>query len=159
MLSTSPDTEHKRIPRYGVLPDNDLHVMQWCWKTYNLHPIPVAMAIGIIDNYADELAGCAYFTNWNLCDIELNLYGEGAFTKGIFRYLALIACTQFNVIRVTIKTQRKHKRLRRTAEKFGFEYEGIERDLYGKGKDAIRMVMFRPALERLAGKHLKDAMH
>ena len=138
------------MPRYALLFDQDENVAQWCWKKFDLFPMPYNMAIGIIDqNDTPRLVGCAMFYWWNGCNIELNYYGPGTPTLGITRILATLAVRKFNVTRVTVRTRCEN--VIRGMRKLGFEQEGFEADFYGKHKPATRMVMFRRDLERLAG--------
>lgn len=141
------------MPRYAVLLDHDQHVAEWCWKEFDLFPMPFNMAIGIIDTQDDNsLVGAAMFYWWNGCNVELNYYGPGTPTLGIVRILAAIALKKFNVIRTTLRTKCVNEFIVRGMKKLGFIEEGIERDFYGAGLDAQRMVIFRDGLIRLAGK-------
>lgn len=138
------------MPRYAVLFDHDQYVAEWCWREFNLFPMPVNMALGIIDTReGNKLVGAAMFYWWNGCNIELNYYGPGTPTIGIARILATLAVKKFNVNRVTIRTQCEN--VLKGMQKFGFELEGYEADFYGKNKPATRMVLFRKQIERLAG--------
>lgn len=141
------------MPRYAVLLDHDQHVAEWCWKEFDLFPMPFNMAIGIIDTQDDNsLVGAAMFYWWNGCNVELNYYGPGTPTLGIVRILAAIALKKFNVVRTTLRTKCANEFIVRGMKKLGFIEEGIERDFYGAGLDAQRMVIFRDGLIRLAGK-------
>jgi hypothetical protein len=126
-------------------------VANWCWKEFDLFPMPVEMAIGIIDTQNDnQLVGAALFYWWNGCNIELNYYGPRTATLGIARILATIALKKFNATRGTLRCA--SELVARGMKKLGFVEEGIERDFYGIGKDAQRLVIFRDGLVRLAGK-------
>lgn len=141
------------MPRYAVLLDHDQYVAEWCWKEFDLFPMPFNMAIGIIDTQDDNsLVGAAMFYWWNGCNVELNYYGPGTPTLGIVRILAAIALKKFNVVRTTLRTKCANEFIVRGMKKLGFIEEGIERDFYGAGLDAQRMVIFRDGLIRLAGK-------
>jgi hypothetical protein len=138
------------MPRYAVLFDRDEYVAQWCWRKFNLFPMPYTMAIGIIDTRSNQIEGAAIFYWWNGCNIELNYYGPNTTTLGIVRILGTIAKNRFNATRVTVRTQCEN--VFKGMKKFGFVEEGIERDFYGIGQDARRLVLFRDGLTRLAGK-------
>lgn len=141
------------MARYAVLFDHDRHVAEWCWKEFDLFPMPVNMALGILDTRDDNrLVGAAIFYWWNGCNIELNYYGPGTPTLGIARILATIALKKFNATRGTLRTWCANDYIARGMKKLGFIEEGIERDFYGLGRDAQRLVIFRDGLTRLAGK-------
>ena len=110
------------------------------------------MSIGVIDTRNDHLVGAAMFYYWNGCNVELNYYGPGTPTLGIARTLAIIALRKFNVTRATLRTSCANNVIVRGMKKLGFVEEGTERDFYGIGKDAQRLVIFRDGLTRLAGK-------
>jgi hypothetical protein len=81
------------------------------------------------------LVGAGVLHNWSECDMELSYYGR--LTAGIVRVLRAEAIRS-GVLRVTLRTARCNP-LRRSVQKFGFAYEGIQRRLYGpkKSDDAI----------------------
>jgi len=141
------------MPRYALLFDHDQHVAEWCWNEFRLFPMPVNMAIGILDTHLNnEMVGAAMFYWYNGCNIELNYYGPGTPTLGIARILATLAIRKFNVTRATLRTWCINTDIVNGMKKFGFIEEGTEKDFYGVGRDAQRLVIFRDGLIRLAGK-------
>jgi hypothetical protein len=92
------------------------------------------------------------FWNFNGCSVEMNYYGPGTPTLGIARILATIALRKFNATRGTLRTWCTNDHIVSGMKKLGFLEEGTERDFYGIGKDAQRLVIFRDGLMRLAGK-------
>lgn len=141
------------MPRYAVLLDHDQHVAEWTWREFNLFPMPFNMAIGIIDQRSENrLVGAALFDFWNGYNVHLNYYGPGTPTLGIFRILATLALKKFNVVRVTLQTKYSNSHVINAAKKLGFIEECTERDLYGPGTSAQRLVIFRDGIIRLAGK-------
>jgi len=140
------------MPRYALLFDHDMQVAQWCWKEFDLFPMPFNMAIGILDTKQDnEMVGAAMLWNYNSCNIELNYYGPGTPTLGIARILATLALRKYNVTRATLRTWCVNDYIVRGMKKLGFHEEGVEQDYYGAGRDAQRLVIFRDGLRRLAG--------
>ncbi len=142
--------------KYGLVLPRDLnetnYIASWTWKEFNLQPMKMDLAVGIVDTKAENtpLVGSAMFYNFNGCNVELNLYGPGTPTIGLFRCLARIAVLHLNVLRVTIKTAPYNDHIIRAALKFGFEHEGTEKNFYGLGRDAVRMVLHREGIERIA---------
>lgn len=147
------------MAKYGVvLPKDDLeasHIAAWTWREYDLIPMKMDAVIGLIDHQNSNLVGSALFSNYNGCNIELSYYGPETPTVGIARGLALIALRHFNVIRVTIRTATYNHHIIRPMKKLGFEEEGIEKNFYGYDRDAVRLVLHRKGIERIAGPKAK----
>lgn len=136
--------------RYGLAHDTTGAVESWTWKTYNVFPMKMDLVFGIIDNHNHQsLVGSALFWDYNSCNVELNFYGIGL-TLGIAKGLALVAAKHFNVTRCTIREPDHKTLLINRLEKFGFEVEGTEKHFYGWNKHCVRLVMFRPQIDRLA---------
>lgn len=141
------------MPRYAVLFEHDEFVANWCWKEFNIFPMPVNMAIGILDTKnGAKLVGAIFFYWYNGCNIEMDYYGPGTPTLGIARILATVALKKFNVTRATLRTWCANDYVIRGMKKLGFVEEGTEKDFFGAGRNAQRMVIFRDGLIRLAGK-------
>jgi len=137
-------------PRYSILMGYDHDVAQWCWRAFNLFPMPYNLALGIMDRDRNNaLVGAAIFDQWNGHNIELSYYGPKTPTAGIVRMLAR-AALNFNVQRVSMRTSSLRGPLIKQLSKLGFEIESVERHFYGFERHAVRMVIFRPLIERTA---------
>lgn len=138
-------------PKYGLLFDDQERTAIWLWKAFNLFPMPYNMMIGILDRDQDNrLVGAIYFDQWNGYNIELSYYGPGTPTYGICKSLAVVALRCFNVQRVSMRTPNTNGRLVKGLRKIGFEIESIESHMYGPERHAVRLVIFRKGLERIA---------
>lgn len=128
----------------------DHAVATWTWTRWQLVPTPIHMAIGIVDRH-NQMVGSVALQWFNGSNIELSYYGIRTLTHTIVRQLARVAIEHYNVNRVTIRTGRQNVAIVCGLRKFGFRIEGFERRFYGPTSDAVRMVLFREDLERLAG--------
>jgi hypothetical protein len=75
-------------------------------------------------------------------------------TPGIIRCLALFLLQEFDPARLTAMVPKRGKHWTRALLKLGFRVEGTARCYYGKRDcnrhTAVRLVAFRPAIERVA---------
>lgn len=142
----------------GLLLGSDEIVAEWAYKLYNLYPLPVNKALGILDG--TKLIGACLFQNYNGVNIELSYYGPRTLTLGIVRFIATTALTDFNVARLTVVTSQRNKRLVRSCLKIGFKVEGTQRRFYGhddsKRNTAVRLVAFKADLEKVAQLNKKN---
>ena len=136
------------MSKIAILLNQDAWVANWTWQNWQLVPMPVNFAMGFIKE--GNIIGSALFQWYNGNNIELNYYGPSTPTLGIARALARVALVKFNVQRVTIRTETVNRPIIRGMMKFGFRLEGSERHFYGKDRHAVRLVMFREELERIA---------
>lgn len=138
----------------GLLIGNDVAVAEWAWKTFELFPMHVNRAVGIIEEDG-TLVGAAIFQNWNGCQCDLSYYGPDTLTPGIVHCIARVLTGDLDVTRVTAMTSKKNRTLIRGMINLGFSVEGTQKRFYGKQNTirntAIRLVMFREDLDRLAG--------
>lgn len=141
----------KQYSRYGLAYDNTGYIANWTWNTFNFFPMKMDLVFGIIDNQQNNsLVGSAMFSDFNGHNVELNWYGKGLTIK-IAKALALIAAKHFNVVRGTIREPEHNLSLIRRLKKLGFMEEGIEQHYYGWNKHCVRLVIFRPQIDKLAG--------
>lgn len=159
-------TTAPRQPRCGFLVDCDLYVLNWVIETFDVFytvqwngerfirtPMAINKAVGIIDNQNRQLIGGAIFDQFNSYNVELSYYGPNTLTPGIIRSLAWIALNSFNPTRVSMRTSVNNTDIIRGLKKLGFMQESIERDCFGRGKDAARLVIFRDQIERLYSRY------
>lgn len=139
----------------GLILGEDKRVTEWVFATFGMRPaMHVDRALGII-GARGSLVGAILFRNYNGVNVELSYYGPRTMSPGIVRSIARFGMTQFNPARATILTSKRNRHLISSLQKFGWKLEGAQRCYYGH-KDchrntAIRMVMFRDQIERIAG--------
>lgn len=134
---------------HGLLFGHDAAVAVWCWNEFKLTPMPTDAAIGIVRDR--QLVGAAIFQNFSGHNVELSYYGPQTFSAGIARALARYTMERFNVYRLTMRTNRRNTSILKMFHRFGFKYEGIQRQFYGPFGDAAVFVLFRDDLERIGG--------
>lgn len=137
----------------GLLVDNDIAVASWTCDKFNVFPMPVNKAVGVVDKNG-KLIGGILFQNFNGVNVELSYYGERTLSPGICRVIARTALNHFNCGRLTAITSQRNKRLIRSLLKIGFRLEGIQRCFYGhednRKNTGVRLVAFRDALAKVA---------
>jgi RimJ/RimL family protein N-acetyltransferase len=129
----------------------DVMVANWVFKTFNFHPVPFCMAVGIIEK--DCLIGGCLFHAHNGPDVEVSFYGPGALDLSVCRGLARLAINRLGVSRITARTSRSNKTMTRGIRKVGFQYEGVRKFGYGE-QDAIMYGLYGKNLAKLAGRAL-----
>lgn len=138
----------------GVLFGHDEAVAGWVFHTYKIRPMQCNMAIGLISPEG-QLRGGVLFQNYNGCNVDFSYYGTNTMTLGIMRTMARVALHTFDPSRVTVNTSKKNRALIHFLGIMGCRFEGIARCFYGRDDSvrntAMRFVMFRDRLERLAG--------
>lgn len=138
---------------HGLLLDNDVAVASWTYGEFNIFPLPVNKALGIVDRNG-KLIGGILFQNFNGVNVELSYYGVRTLSPGICRVIARTALNHFNCGRLTAITSQRNKRLIRALIKIGFRLEGIQRCFYGhednKKNTGVRLVAFRDQLSKVA---------
>jgi RimJ/RimL family protein N-acetyltransferase len=73
----------------------------------------------------------------------LHLYGKTS--NGAWRQFFRWVFEAQGVYRLVIRTNKRNREVKKAAPKFGFKFEGVERDYYGCGDDALRFYMTPPA--------------
>jgi RimJ/RimL family protein N-acetyltransferase len=134
---------------HGLLFGYDNAVAVWAWNEFQITPMPINAAIGIVRK--NRLIGAAIFQNYNGFNVELSYFGPQTFSAGIAKALALYMVERFNIDRLTMRTNRRNASILKMFHRFGFKYEGIQRRYYGPFGDAAVFVLFREDIERLGG--------
>lgn len=116
---------------------HDATVNAWIAKRYGVtvlhHP---SVLVGVIDS--DGVLRGAFVTTWrNDTTAELHLFGRTS-NETWKAYFAWV----FDLVhRLEICTDKRNKTIKKAAPKFGFKFEGVGKDYYGPGRDALRFYM------------------
>ena len=135
-----------------LLRDCDAELAAWVRSKFQYSIGGYDMAVGILDDGA--LVGCFMFHAYNGHDVELSYFGPNTMDLGITRKIARIAVDELGVSRITVRTARNNKIIKRGIKKLGFEFEGIRKHGYGE-YDAIMYGLYGRNLARMAGKALQ----
>lgn len=97
-------------------------------------------AIGMLDSKG-VLRGGFVLAAHNATTAELTLYSEDVISNGMVRGFFRWCFITLGVHRLQLRTTRKNKAAKRAAPKMGFKFEGVARDFYGPGDDALLYYM------------------
>ena len=97
--------------------------------------------IGILDRTGRPI-GAALFNDRSCRNIELTVYGPGAFRRDVCRQIAAYCFDQMRCERITVRTRYGNEKVRAIIERFGWKPEGILRNFYGDD-DAVIYGMLR----------------
>ena len=97
-------------------------------------------AVGMLDSKG-TLRGGFVLTVHNATTAELTLYSEDVVTNGMVRGFFRWCFGSLGVHRLQLRTERTNKKAKRAAPKMGFKFEGVAREFYGPGEDALLFYM------------------
>lgn len=133
----------------NLVTGHDATVVDWIAKIYGAHVRHhPRMVLGIIDG-GGVLRGAFVVTWHNDTSAELHVYGK--ISNGTVRGMFEAVFGGCGVHRLEVRTHRKHRKVRKAAPKYGFRYESVARDYYGRGQDAFVYVMTAPECRWLKG--------
>lgn len=118
---------------------HDAEVLGW-YDTKRFRDATFDYAVGIIDSDM-VLCGALLIKASNSNTAALTIYNEGASLAAIARPFFRTFFNEF--YRLEIRTQRSNKAIKKAAPKMGFKFEGVARDFYGPGDDALCFYMNR----------------
>ena len=99
-----------------------------------------AHVFGLIDE-AGALRGCLLLNEITANTAEFILYAEGRVGPGAMRQVFATSFDRYGRLQATV--QRSNALCLKQAPKWGFKYDGMARDFFAPGADAIRFVMLR----------------
>lgn len=97
---------------------------------------PPFVAIGVVDR-SDNPIGGIVFNQWNGANLEITIYGRGIIQRGIIAGTYWYAFEQCGASRLTAKTKRSNKLMRKLLPRLGYKYEGTMKNYYKSGDDAL----------------------
>lgn len=121
----------------------DQLVSEWVGARLGETICPPYTAIGATKD-GQELCAGAVFNNYNGSNIEITLYAPHCMTRGGIRAIHDYLFRQISANRVTAHARRSNKRARKNLERFGFQFEGVQKRFYGPAKadDAFLYALF-----------------
>ncbi len=111
-------------------------VAKWAGERLGCSFIEPFEAVGILNRF-NQRVGAAIFNDFADRNIELTVYGLGAFQRGVCLWMANYCFIQNDCLRVTTRTEASNLYVRKLLEHHGWVKEGTLRDWYGSGDDAI----------------------
>lgn len=103
--------------------------------------IPPFAGLGIIDDDGGRLRGGFIVRAQNAATCELSVYSEAVLTHGIARGLFRFVFDELKFARCVINSPKSNKVVKRAAPKMGFHFEGVAKNFYGPGVDALQFSM------------------
>lgn len=99
-------------------------------------------ALGFLSDDKKPLAAFV-FNDYTGANMELTVASErGRLNREIMRYVARYVFVQHGCRRLTVRTKRRNKRVKKLAELLGFKYEGVQKHFYADD-DAVVFGMTR----------------
>lgn len=118
-----------------ILVTGDETIEQWLHRAFGLAvPHRPRALLGIADTEG-QLRGVFVITGRSDTTAELHVYGTVTpdTVKGMFQFVF----RQLGLWRLEVRTSKRNKAVKRAAPKYGFKFEGVARDYYGPGDDAL----------------------
>lgn len=118
-----------------LISGHDAEICEWLTRVFGIYVLQhPRVVLGMVDA-AGTLHG-AFVVVWKTdTTAELNVYGT--VSHETVRAMFKTVFEQLNVYRLEVRTPRDNKPVQRAAPKYGFKFDGIERDYYGQGRDAV----------------------
>jgi len=123
-----------------VLRGHDRTVAQWVEARMDGRCVFPHAALGIIDDNG-VLRGGFVLAFHTPTTADLTLYAPLALTHGVMRGFFRWCFLECGVRRLQIATTRSNKTIKRGAPKMGFKFDGVAKDYYDVGVDALRYAM------------------
>lgn len=104
-------------------------VAKWLGEKLGTVFVPPYEAIGILDKDGFKV-GAALFNDHADRNIEITVYGSGAFQRDVCRWIARYCFVQLDCLRITARTRVSNLYIRRLLEHHGWKQEGNLRCWY-----------------------------
>lgn len=116
----------------------DALVCEWLAKVHGVEvPQQPRLILAVADR--DALVGCFVITWRHNRTAELSVFGTVSqeTVKQMFRTVF----EQCGVYRLEVRTEKTNKKVKKAAPKFGFIFQGVDKDFYGPNQDALVFYM------------------
>lgn len=98
----------------------------------------------VLNGAGDRIVGAVLWNQWRGRSIETHWAGEcGWLTRGVLREVFAFPFERLGCRRITGIIRRKNRTARKTAERIGFKLEGVAREGFEDGTDAMIYGMTR----------------
>lgn len=98
-------------------------------------------AVGIVDHHG-ALRGAFSITQNSPTGVVIGVESDGVLTRRALRGIFAFIFENLGATRCEMVTRRTNKSMKKHAPKtLGFRFEGVRRDWYGQGEDALAFVM------------------
>jgi hypothetical protein len=114
-------------------------VAQWVGINLGVTIHPPFTAIGGTKDGRTLCTG-AVFNQFNGSSIEITVFSVGRLDRGCLRAASQYVFGQLGANRLSARTRKSNKRMRKHLPRLGFAFEGTLKNYYGPGEDAL---MFR----------------
>lgn len=117
-------------------------VAKWVGANLGQVIVPPFVAIGFTED-GTSLCGGAVFNEWNGSNVEVTIYGPGALRRSAIQTVLRYAFRQIKANRLTARTKRSNRVMRRLLPRLGFRFECSMKHYYGpsRGEDALMFVL------------------
>lgn len=118
---------------------NDAAALAWLQRNYGVTALQTPRVVLSIVDDQGQIRGVFVITWRNDTSAELHVYGDlsNEVVKGMFRAVF----GPLGLHRLEVRTPRRHKKIRKAAIKYGFQFEAVSRDYYGPGNDGFVYAM------------------
>lgn len=119
---------------------HDATCLQWLQQRYGDVGRAPQYVLGIVDPQG-VLHGALPLWRENAWTWEIGVYSEGVISSRVTRQFFRIMFEDLAADRLQMKTERTNKRMRKLAPKIGWVFEGVAKNYYGHGADALMFAM------------------
>lgn len=133
---------------------HDEAIAAWAGDQLGVRFVQPLSAIGVVDAEGSIIGASVFNDYYHGGNLEWTCVGPGSLKANMLRELAQYAFVQLGATRVTAKTRRSNKLVRRLLPRAGFTFEMTQKRYFGptRDDDGLVFVLFREN----AGKWLRS---
>lgn len=140
-------------PKRALLQGQDLAVAAWAFNEFNLFPLYINRAFGIVRD--GSLVGAVIFREYNGTNVYLSVYTKVGLTRSECSFLAHFAVNDLKVERVSFRIPKNNKKHSKRVLRWGAKVEATSDCFYGRERSsrnvAVQYVFFKETLLKLGG--------